>query len=314
MIAPTKPVEIEPDRPDEAPDDPKTPNPTPLIDGLSSGVQDSSAADGPDAGVRHVRVDRIRPSPFQPRRSFDAAALATLADSIRRSGVMQPIVVRPTGSGFELIAGERRWRAAEAAGLETIPAAVRELGDEQAAEWALVENLQREDLNPIERGAAFRELADRFNLTQAEIGERVGLDRSSVANLMRLTELEEPIRRLVAAGALGLGHARALLRIPAGVVRTAIADRAAREGWTARRIEAAARDAVRAPAAPQAPAGDGSRARAVGDLEKQLGEHLGTKVRIQTDRSGKKGRLVIEFYDLDHFDSVTQRAGFRPDL
>jgi ParB family chromosome partitioning protein len=262
-----------------------------------------------------VRVELIGPSPFQPRRVFDEGPLQQLADSIRRAGVMQPVIVRAVSGGglkkYELVAGERRWRAAQLAGVIAIPALVRELSDEQAAEWSFIENVQREDLNPMERGEALHRLASRFRLTQHEIADRVGLDRSSVANLIRLLELEESLRELVSSGKLGLGHGRALLSVPAGAARVALGERAARESWSVRALERACA-ALTTPVKASAPgeAKDFSRLAARAALEKQLGEHLGTKVQITTDRSGARGRLSLEFYDLDHFDGLLGKLGF----
>jgi ParB family chromosome partitioning protein len=269
-----------------------------------------------------IAVNEIVASPYQPRRIFDDGALAQLADSIRRAGVMQPIIVRRAtqgaGSGggvrYELVAGERRWRAARLAGIAAIPALVRDLSDEQAAEWAVIENVQREDLNPMERAEALQRLSSRFRLTQAQIAERVGIDRSSVANLIRLLELEEPLRLLVSSGSLGLGHGRALLGVAPGPARVTLGERAASEGWSVRKLERVCAS-IAAPVSAttaQPGAADFSRLAARAALEKQLGEHLGTKVQITTDRSGNRGRLTIEFFDLDHFDGLLTKLGFTP--
>ncbi len=276
---------------------------------------------GTEHQIRRIPVSSIRPNRFQPRRTFSEASLRELADSMRSAGVIQPIVVRPvtTGDGtegYELIAGERRWRAAEYAGLSDLPAIVREVSDEQSAEWALIENIQREDLNPMERAFALRQLGERFGLTQAQIGEKVGLDRSSVANLIRLTELEGDIQDMVRTGALGMGHARALLAVPAGADRVELAHTAVSEEWTVRRLEEEARRIRRGGG------GGGSERLAhheqvsggvptLSDLERQLSEYLGTRVTITTNRAGNRGRITIAFYDLDHFDGLMSRLGFR---
>jgi len=299
LIAPATPVRI--DLPAEEP------KPTPTTEGVGGPSTDF---------VRMISVEQVQPSPFQPRRRFDESGLSALADSIARSGLMQPIVVRPRADGFELVAGERRWRAAQRAGLTHVPASVHALDDAEAAEWALVENLQREDLNPIERGAAFRALADRFGLSHAEIGERVGLDRSSVANMIRLTELEAPIQQLVGEGRLSMGQARAVLGVAPGDGRVRLAQRAAEEQWTTRKIEAAVREAKRHKVLSERPElgvkTPAARAAALMDLEKQLGEHLGTKVSITTDGSGARGKLTLRFYSLDHFDGLMAKLGFEP--
>lgn len=273
-------------------------------------------------GLRHVRLDAVVPSRHQPRKSFDDKAMQELAASIRASGLMQPVALRPLGAGadapagaqWELVAGERRWRAAQMAGLETIPALVVALSDEESAAWAVVENLQREDLNPIETAEALRALQRDHGLTQTEIAERVGLDRSSVANLIRLTELPQAAQALVAAGALTTGHAKALLSAPEHL-RAQMARRASEQGWSVRKLEQAARDAQRGaeitPEQGVTPAPRQKPSASQADLEKRLGEHLGTRVHLQTRAGGKKGRIVIEFYDLDHFDGLLTKFGFR---
>lgn len=272
-------------------------------------------------GLIQVPIVDVYPNKYQPRGSIDESALSSLVESIKQSGVIQPIVVRPAaavgGGGvvggtrrYELVAGERRWRAAKLAGLTELPALVRDLSDEESAEWAIVENVQREDLNAMDRARAFRSLAEKFQLSQGQIAERVGLDRSTVANFMRLTELEPHIQDLVSADRLTFGHAKALLGAPAGTPRIDLANTAMREGWSVRRLErsAAALAAGAKPAGPSpAPA---PRSLALEDLEKRLGEYLGTKVTIQSGRQGKRGRVVLEFYGLDHFDGLMSRIGF----
>jgi ParB family chromosome partitioning protein len=255
-------------------------------------------------GLRMLDVGLIEPSPFQPRRAVESGALEGLAASIRRSGVMQPIVVRAVGGRYELVAGERRWRAAMAAGLDRVPASVRDLSDEESAEWALVENLQREDLNPVERASAFQTLSDRFGLTHGEVADRVGLERSTVANEVRLLELEGSITSLISSGLLSGGHGKALLSVLPGPGRERLAAHAARAGWSVRRLEREAREMTPGAPLPQ-PRAERS------DLERQLSEHLGTKVKVRTDASGKRGRLTIEFYGLDHFDGLMARLGFQ---
>lgn len=255
----------------------------------------------------------IAPSPFQPRKSFDDSDLIQLAESIRRSGMMQPVIVRPIASGgYELVAGERRWRAAKRIGLPRIPAILRELEDEDAAELAIIENVQRKDLSAMERAWGFRALAEKFGLSHAQVAERVGLERSSVTNLVRLTELERSIQDLLNAGSLGSGHGKALLALEAGTDRERIAKLAAEEGWSVRRLEQQAQEPRQAGSGRSAESKGGGGESDPGrvDLEKQLGEHLGTKVAVKTNTSGTKGKLVIEFYSLDHFDGLMSRLGF----
>lgn len=282
--------------------------------------------DDPAGRVREIAVGSIQAGPFQPRRVFDDAQLAELAASMKAVGVVQPVVVRAvggagtnTGDGarrYELIAGERRWRAAQLAGMERIPAIITDVSDERAAEWSLVENLQRADLMPLERAEGIRALIARFGLSHQQVAERLGMDRSSVANLIRLTELEEPIRAMLDAGTLSGGHGKALLSAPAGAARLQLATMASSQGWSVRKLEAACHNAaaeqtnreqqVRVEASDRAVA----RTAALRDLEKQLSEHLGTSVVIRTSGSGKRGSLVLKFYDLDHFDGLMSRIGF----
>jgi ParB family chromosome partitioning protein len=297
---------------------------------------DSSANNAP--GVVMLPVGEVLPNPHQPRRSFDEEALAALAASIGRDGLMQPVVVRRVsggggdgggggGGGYELVAGERRLRASRLAGLDRIPAIVREADDRSSAELALIENLQRADLNPVERARAFRALIDRHGLTQAEVGERMGMDRSSVANHLRLLDLDARVLALVEAGRLGLGHAKALLGVDDAGGRLALAELAAAESWSVRAVEraAAGEDGADAshPGVSHAPGAgarqsehnEPSRARAVlDDMERRLSEHLGTRVTLRTDRKGQKGSVTIEFFSLDEFDGLLERLGYRHDV
>lgn len=205
------------------------------------------------------------------------------------------------------------------AGLSRIPAVVHELSDSDAAEWAIVENVQREDLNAMEKAWAFRSLGERFGLSHAEIAARVGLERSSIANLVRLTELEAEIAELISAGRLSGGHGKALLQAPAGSGRVVLAKRAVEEQWSVRRLESecvgAAGKGEQASAAVGGEKGESTARRVrtamVEDLERQLGEHLGSKVIITTKSDGKKGKIEVMFYDLDHFDDVMTRMGFK---
>ncbi|HBS29530.1 MAG TPA: hypothetical protein DEB06_08800 [Phycisphaerales bacterium] len=266
-----------------------------------------------------LAVGEIVVSRYQPRQTFDEASIGALAASIRSAGLMQPLLVRAaTGPGkagrFELVAGERRWRAAQRAGLLEVPAIVVSLSEQEAAEWALIENLQREDLNPIDRAQAFRGLTERFGLTQAEIASRVGIDRSSVANTVRLLELEPDVRTLVARGELSLGHAKALLAGPSGDARLAAAVIAVRDGWTVRDTERWATNASAARSVAQESEGASrpvdQRGAAIAEVERQLGEFLGTRVRVKRSKSSKKGRLEISFYSDAHFNGLMEKMGF----
>lgn len=232
---------------------------------------------------------------------------------------MQPVVVRAvSASRFELVAGERRWRAAQLAGLVEIPAVVRELTDAESAQWAVVENVQREDLNAIDRAWALRRLHEQFGMSHAEIGQSIGMDRTSIANLIRLTELEDQLASMVVEGALSAGHARSLLALPPGESRKTLATEAVRQQWSVRRLEEAVRrvvDGAKARGIATVPgaerAGVAARDAVLTDLERQLGQHLGTKVQIRTNAKGSRGALTIEFYGLDHFDGLLAKLGVR---
>jgi len=273
--------------------------------------------------LRAIPVEQIVPAPSQPRQTFTESALAGLVESIKTSGVMQPVAVRPmpmnapdapAQAKWELVAGERRWRAAQQAGLTTVPAIIAELDDRQAAEWSLIENLQRVDLNPMERAWAFRRLSEQFALSHSQISQRIGLDRTSVANLVRLTELEPEIREQLANGDLSTGHGKALLAMPPGPARVARARRAADAGWSVRRLEQNIRSQAQANQAEthtvrqQDRNASGReptpRDAARRDLERRLQESFGTKVELHVASNGQRGRLVIHFFDLDQFDGL----------
>ena len=222
---------------------------------------------------------------------------------------MQPVVVRPVGKGgYELVAGERRWRAARTAGLERIPALLRELDDRQLAEWALIENLQREDLNPIERAEAFERLGDGFGLSHEEIAARVGLERSTVSNLLRLLRLAGPVREMVVREALSMGQARALAGVDSPAEQQMLAERAVKEGMSVRQVEAAVKT-LRQGGEVKAPAKKALRAAYLDDLERQIGEQLSTKVQIKTARKKGAGTLSIDFYSIDQFDELLAKLG-----
>lgn len=283
---------------------------------VSGGGDVGQGSGGGGGGVEQVLIEAVRPSPFQARRVFDEAPLRSLAESIRGTGVMQPVIVRASKTNigtYELIAGERRWRAAKIAGLTRLPAIVRELADEEAAEWGLIENLQREDLNAMDRAHGLRMMNERFGLSHAKVAEKVGLERATVANLIRLTELEADIAELISADALSAAHGKALLSMPSGDERVRIAREAARNAWPVRRVEAEVKRAVAgeatAPSEDAATPRDTARAVLV-DLERRLSQQLGTKVTIQS--SGKaRGKISIEFYGLDHFDGLMEKLGLK---
>src|ERR1700728_2008596 len=220
--------------------DPEPPQPQPLQPpaAVAGGAAAAAApALAPSESFLQVDIDLIDPSPFQPRSRFREEALEELAQSIRASGIVQPIVVRPVGKRYQLIAGERRWRAAQRAALSRVPAVVRDVRDEIALEMTLVENLQREDLNPVEQARAFQRLTDEFHLTQEQAAERTGKDRATIANSVRLLRLEESILDLLEEGRISAGHARALLAVDDPKDRLELAKKSARGGMTVRQLE-----------------------------------------------------------------------------
>lgn len=310
------------------------PEPSTDANHLAEGAQDRASAAGravigshdapatSQAEISSIPLHQIHPNPKQPRQHFDEEALRLLATSISNSGLMQPIVVRPSTTmnggkgGFQIIAGERRWRAAQLAGLQRIPVVVRNVDDRTAAELSLVENLQREDLNPMERAEAFARLIDEFGLTHQDIAQQVGLDRSSVTNHLRLHELDPATKDAVRAGLLSMGHAKALLAITNDKQRVALAGQAVRQDWSVRELEkqVKARLSGRGPAAGAASTNAKSPTAAnAADLERRLSEHLGSKVRLHTGRQKGTGRLVIEFYTLDQFEGILRRLQFEGD-
>lgn len=259
--------------------------------------------------VQHVAVGAIRPLPGQPRRHFDEAAITELADSIALRGLLQPVIVRraPDGEGYQLVAGERRWRAAQRAGLHQIPALVRDLDDAATYEIALVENIQRQDLNAIEEAGAYRRLIEDFGHNQEALAKLVGKSRSHVANLMRLLDLPAAVQALVGDGSLAMGHARALIGADDA---EAIARRVVKEGLSVRAVEALVRDgkggARKAPLEYKSMDGPGGRDPDIVAVERHLSELLGIGVAIHY-AGGGKGNLTLKFASLDQLDMICQR-------
>jgi ParB family chromosome partitioning protein len=253
--------------------------------------------------VLGLEMDGIRPNPFQPRREFSESELAELTASIRTHGVLQPIVVRrSTDGGYQLIAGERRWRACQQLGRSTIPAVVREADDTQMLELALVENIQRQDLNPMELARAYHSYIERLDLTQEEAAARLGKSRSSVANAVRLLELPQDLQELVSRGTISMGHARCLLGVADPATQRALADRIAAEGLSVREIERLAQKKVGAASASEDVTAAEPQAAHLEDLEAQLQERLGTRVRVE-DRSGR-GKIVVEYFSPDELNRL----------
>ena len=245
------------------------------------------------AGPQQIDIDLIDPSPYQPRTRFREEALEELARSIKASGIIQPLVVRPIAGRFQLIAGERRWRAAQRAGLTKVSAIVRQVSDELALEMTLVENIQREDLNAIETARAFDRLMDEFQLTQEAVAERTGKDRATVANAVRLLKLEPTIQEWIEEGKLSAGHGRALLAVADAQLRMRYAHRASRGGLTVRQIERLAARRVRG-ASPVISMPKDANIRAALD---ELQRHLGTKVLLREKTKVRPGQLVLEYYE-----------------
>jgi ParB family chromosome partitioning protein len=269
---------------------------------IPSGPVSVPRPEAPPPSELRIEVSRIRPNPRQPRQAFDDASLDELARSIKTSGLLQPIVVRPLEAGrYELIAGERRWRAAQRAGIHLIPAVVRNVPDERLLELALIENLQREELNPIEEAEAYRILVDDLGLTQHELADRVGKQRATVANALRLLGLPPKVQDLVRARQLSMGHARALLALDDAAAIVALAQRTVAEGLSVREVEARAkRPDPRAGAGPARPAKplDPNVAAA----EQALQRALSTRVRIVG--TGSSGRIEIRYHSSDELDGV----------
>jgi ParB family chromosome partitioning protein len=260
---------------------------------ITTGTAAAPAREAIHPGPQQIDIDLIEPSPYQPRTRFREEALDELARSIQASGIIQPLVVRPIGARFQLIAGERRWRAAQRAGLNKVSVIVRQVSDELALEMTLVENIQREDLNPIEAARAFDRLMDEFQLTQEAVAERTGKDRATVANAIRLLKLESIIQEWIEEGKLTAGHGRALLAVMDPQLRMRYAQRAARGGLTVRQIERLASRRSRGTQAPPEVHVDANIRAALDELQR----HLGTKVLLRQKTKMRPGQLVLEYYD-----------------
>jgi ParB family chromosome partitioning protein len=284
--------------------------------GLSALIDDSASlkTEAPATsagGVRTIDVARIRPNPAQPRQVFDDAALAELAASIAERGVLQPILVRPVADGYELIAGERRWRAAQRAQLHEIPAIIREFDEESRAEVALIENIQREDLNAIEEAEAYRQLISRYGHSQEVVGKLVGKSRSHIANLLRLLELPEPVRLMLLRGDISMGHARAIVT---ALDPEDLANQIVEGDLSVRQAEHLARQERPGPG-PGIGRASGRTARRAVDadleaLERQLGDLLGLRVKVTHGKSG--GQVALHYSTLDQLDLICQRLSGEP--
>jgi ParB family chromosome partitioning protein len=271
-------------------------------------IKQATPAEMAGDGLRQIAVGKLSPGRYQPRTAIDVERLTELAESIKAQGVIQPIVVREVGKdSFEIIAGERRWRAAMQAGLDNVPVVLRDVDDRAVIAMALIENIQREDLNPLEEAVALSRLIDEFSLTHQQAAEAVGRSRAAVSNLLRLLELPEPIRLLLESRRLEMGHARALLTL-APQAANALAKEAADEGLSVREVERRAQQLAqgkipsRKAAKPKGKAADAD----IVALERELSERLGAKVAVQHGRGGR-GKLVVEYHGLDALEGILEK-------
>ncbi|MDX2074168.1 MAG: ParB/RepB/Spo0J family partition protein [Alphaproteobacteria bacterium] len=292
--------------------------------GLSALISENSSKPSANSspavvsGINHVPHTRLHPGQFQPRTHFDEGALTELAESIQKNGIMQPIIVRPgAGSKLEIVAGERRWRAAKLAGLETVPVIIREISNKQALELALVENIQRRDLGPLEEALGYQRLIEEFDYTQEELAGTVGKSRSHIANLLRLLSLPDEVKTMLEKGELTMGHARALLTSENPVE---LARQIAKKGLNVRQAESFSKGAgtrvketseksarPKAPAAYRHPQDSGAKDPDILALEETLSENLGLKVSIY-DR-GQSGEIVLSYDSLSQLDEILKRLG-----
>jgi len=282
------------------------PRKTGLGKGLGALIPDTSwqgerEAGAPQVGVAEAPVEAITPNPRQPRATIDRVALQELADSIREHGLIQPLIVTQSANGYQLIAGERRWRAAQLAGLTTVPVIIKEAAPQQMLELALVENLQRADLNPLEEAAAFRQLMDEFRLTQEKVAERVGRSRAAVANAVRLLKLPEPVKARLADGTISEGHARALQALDDAAMLKALAT-VTRNNLSVRQTEELVRRIL---AEPKTKAKKVVASAETRSLEDRMRRALGTKVNLFRSRKG--GKVIIHFYSDEELDAVYRR-------
>lgn len=259
-----------------------------------------------------ISLNDINPNPYQPRQNWEVLQLKELSDSIRENGVIQPIVVRRKGGKFEIVAGERRFRAAQMAEIGKIPAMVRTANDSEMLALALVENIHRADLNPIEKAKAYQNFMETFSLTQEQAAQKLGQDRSVVANYVRLLNLPAEVKQMLVDGSLDMGHARAILALPTDDLRKRLANRALAGRLSVREVERLVRlalsekDETKQKQIVEKPAH-------IRDLEEKIRSRLGTKVNIQARKNGQRGRIVIEFYSLDEFDSIAEKLGVNSD-
>ncbi len=265
----------------------------------------------PDPQLRlsknELSVDQIKANPYQPRTVWDEKQLGDLAQSIKENGIIQPIIVRKNTDGYEIIAGERRYRAACLAGLERVPVLERKATDDEMLELALVENIHRTDLNPIERAKAYRRFIDTFNLNQTEAAKRLGEDRTVVANHLRILDLPKDIRDILSDGGLSMGHARAILSLPSDDLRRKLANRAMAGRLSVREVERLVRKHLEGQPEKILPIKE--KEAHIVDLERRLQTLLGTKVNIKPNKRNNRGRIIIDYHSIDEFDRLTEKMG-----
>ncbi len=257
--------------------------------------------------LRDISIEDISPNPYQARTVWNEQELSELVESIKANGIIQPILVRPIGRKYQLIAGERRFRAARLASLTTVPALVRHATDQELLELALVENIHRANLNPIERARAYQNYLATFSLTQVEAAQRLGEDRSVIANYLRILELPEEIKQMLTDDQLTMGHARAILGLPTDELRRKLANRALAGRLSVREVERLVRKYLTETG--QVKNTIRSKPAHILDLESKLTSQLGTRVSIETRKNGQRGRIIIEFHSLDEFERITERIG-----
>lgn len=275
-----------------------------------------SASASNSKSVIELPLESIQPNSRQPRRDFDAKAIEELANSIRSAGLLQPVIVRPmlgASDRYELIAGERRLRACKHLGWKAIPAIVTNATDQNAGVWALIENVHRADLNPMDRALSLKQLAGDFRLTHEALAEQVGLDRSSVTNLLRLADLDETTASMVRKGLLSQGHAKALLGISSPKTRATLAESTVRGEWSVRALEREVQRLAEAPVADVPRGTQPTRRRThIDALERKLSQALGTDVKIQTGRKPNTGKLQLSFYSVEQFEGLVSALGIKP--
>lgn len=261
-----------------------------------------------EASLCLVGLDDISPNPYQPRKEWSEKELTDLVESVRANGIIQPIILRKMAQGYQLVAGERRWRAAKIAEMEKIPAIVREATEAEMLELALVENIHRSNLNAIERATAYKEYIDQFKLTQSQAAERLGESRSVIANFVRLLDLPQEIKDMLANNTLSMGHARAILALPNDDLRRKLAHRAMAGRLSVREVERLVKKALQNGTLDAKPKQQ-EKAPHIAELERKMRDELNTKVQIKTQKGGKKGKIIIDFYSLDEFDRLSEVMG-----